>query len=680
MENKVIAIVQARLTSTRYPSKILEKIGKITILEFLIKRLKKSKSIDKIIIAIPKDKKNFLIKKHIKKTEIFEGSENNVLDRFYKTALKYKGKIIVRICGDCPFVDPKLIDKLVNKIKNDKVDYISNTINPTYPDGLDVEVLTFNTLKETWLKAKNKDDKEHVTRFIIKNKNFKKINYKFRKDLSNIRLTIDEKVDLEQLRSIYFHLKRKENFGIEEIYQLYKKRKRLFDMNKNIKRNEGGSLNKGQKIWRRAKSIIPGGNMLLSKRPEMYAPDQWPSYYKKAKGCSVWDMENKKYLDMSLMSVGTNILGYSNSLIDSAVIKSIKKSNMSSLNCYEEIELGEKLLSMHKGLDMIRYARTGGEANAIAVRIARAASGKDKIAICGYHGWHDWYLSANLNYNNSSQGVLKDHLLPGLSTRGVPRNLKNTIFPFNFNDYRGLEKICNDHKIGVIKMEIFRNIPPKNNFLEKVRNLAQKKGIVLIFDECTSGFRETFGGLHLKYNVKPDICILGKALGNGFPITAVLGKKSIMENAQSTFISSTFWTERSGYVAGLKTLEIMEKIKSWKIITEQGKKIKKILKRVSKSNKLDIKISGLDACPSYLISSDNWLSYKTFITQELLKKNILGGNTTYLSISHTDKILDKYEKELNKVFIKISKIIKLGDKPENHLDGPVCHSNFKRLN
>ena len=334
---------------------------------------------------------------------------------------------------------------------------------------------------------------------------------------------------------------------------------------------------------------------------------------------------------------------------------------------------------MHQHFDMVRYARTGGEANAIAIRLARVASGKDKIAICGYHGWHDWYLSANLNTKEKG-GKLKDHLLPGLSTDGVPKNLKNTIYPFKFNDYSALEKICSNNQIGVIKMEIFRNIPPKENFLKKVRELASKKNIVLIFDECTSGFLESFGGLHLKYKVKPDMCILGKALGNGFPITAVLGKRDIMENAQTSFISSTFWTERSGFVAGLKTLEIMEKNKTWKIITDQGKKIKRMLNKLANKNKLNLKITGLDACPSYVLDLKNWQEYKTFITQELLKKKILGANTTYVSINHDNKIIKKYETALDGIFYKIRKIESSTSNIIDYLDGPICHSGFKRLN
>lgn len=492
-------------------------------------------------------------------------------------------------------------------------------------------------------------------------------------------MTIDEKIDLKQIKQVYYKLKTKKCFGIEEINKLYKKNPGIFKINSKIKRNEGSKLTTGQKMWIRAKNIIPGGNMLLSKRPEMFLPKKWPTYYSRAKGCYIWDMDDIKYTDLSLMSVGTNILGYANTKIDNAVIKSIKKSNMSTFNCPEEVYLTEKLLEMHPHFNMARFARTGGEANSIAIRIARASSGKDKVAICGYHGWHDWYLSANYN-SKEKKGVLKDHLLPGLSTNGVPKNLKNTTYPFMFNDYKTLEAICNKNKIGVIKMEIFRNYAPKNNFLKKVRNLANKKNIVLIFDECTSGFRETFGGLHLKYKVNPDICILGKALGNGFPITTILGNKKVMEATQNTFISSTFWTERSGYVAGLKTLEEMKKIKSWHIISKQGKKLKLKLIKLGQKHKLKLKISGLSSCPTFIISSDKWIKYKTYITQELLIKKILGANTTYLSISHNDKIIQKYINCLDKIFYKIRKCESNDLDIDKILNSEVCHTGFKRLN
>ena len=330
-------------------------------------------------------------------------------------------------------------------------------------------------------------------------------------------------------------------------------------------------MKKGPKLYKKAKQIIPGGTMLLSKNPELFLPEKWPAYFSKAKGCKIWTLDNEELIDMSMMGVGTNSLGYGNDEVDRKVQETIKKGNMSTLNCPEEVQLAEELIDMNPWARMVRFARTGGEANAIAIRIARAASGKDGVAICGYHGWHDWYLSVN---HNSKNDELSNHLLPGLKPLGVPKNLKNSVFPFKYNDIDELEDIIKTKNIGTIKMEVLRNLGPHDKFLKKVRNLATKNNVVLIFDECTSGFRETYGGIYKKFDVEPDIIMYGKAMGNGYAITAVVGRKEIMEYAQETFISSTFWTERIGPTAALKSLEVMKRIKSWEIITSIGNKIK----------------------------------------------------------------------------------------------------------
>ena len=359
--------------------------------------------------------------------------------------------------------------------------------------------------------------------------------------------------------------------------------------------------NSGQNLYKKAKNLIPGGTMLLSKRPEMFLPEHWPSYFSKAKGCEVWDLDNNKYIDMSIMGIGTNTLGYGHKDVDSAVAEVLLKGNMSTFNCPEEVMLAERLIDINSWAQMVRFARTGGEANSIAIRIARSASRRDNVAICGYHGWHDWYLSAN--HNNKDD--LSDHLLKGLDPSGVPKSLKNTTFPFHYNDYDGLCNIIDNCNIGVIKMEVIRNFPPKNNFLQKVRDLATKKNIVLIFDECTSGFRETYGGIHNKYKVNPDMAIYGKTIGNGYALTAIVGKKEIMESTQETFISSTFWTERIGPVAALKTLEIMKKIKSWDMITSTGIKFRDKLTKVAKLHDIPITLAGIPSLTSYSFNSKN---------------------------------------------------------------------------
>ena len=675
---KVNAIIQARLTSTRLPNKVLMPIENLTIIKVLYKRLSQSKFINKIIFAIPDNKKNKELKKYFLENQIdhFCGDEDDVLDRYYKTALNFKSEIIIRITGDCPLVDHSLVDRMISRFKSLNVDYLSNVNPPTYPDGMDVEIFTFDCLEKTWDQAVNKFDREHVTPYMKSSKKFNKYNFTCIKKIPKIRLTIDEKDDYIVIKKIFKYFDPNIYFSLDDILDLYKKNKTIFEQNLKLERNEGLKMSNGQKLWKRAKNIIPGGNMLLSKRPEMFLPKKWPTYFSKTLGCNIWDLDNKKYIDFSLMGVGTNILGYSNKVIDQAVKDAVSNGNMSTLNSPEEVYLAEKLIDLHPWLDMVRFARTGGEANSIAIRIGRAASGKDKVAICGYHGWHDWYISANLGERKNLDG----HLLPGLQPKGVPRGLKGTSIPFKYGDYKKLEEITSLHDIGVIKMEVCRSEAPNIDFLLKVRDLANKKNIVLIFDECTSGFRESLGGLHKKINVKPDMTILGKALGNGYAITAVLGKREIMEFAQDTFISSTFWTERIGPVAAKATINEMDKIKAWEIITNKGINIIKNWRKLARKYDINIKITGIPSLCGFYIESENWLKYKTFISQEMLNKGILASNTVYSSVAHNDNSTNIYFECLDEIFKIISDCENDFKKIDFLLKNEICHSGFKRLN
>ena len=334
---------------------------------------------------------------YLKKIKFFKGSEKNVLERYYKTAKKFKAQNILRITSDCPLIDPKVLDNLINKFFTNNADYASNIIDATFPDGFDAEIFSFKLLHKRFLKANTQKEKEHVTLGMRNSSKYKLCSIKMNKNFSKLRLTIDTFEDFQILKKLFKYFKFNFNVTLDQILKLYNKNPNFFEDNANRDRNEGINLNTGQKLWTRAKKVIPGGNMMLSKRPEMFLPGLWPTYFSKSKGCYVWDLDGKKFIDLATMSVGTNILGYSNKTIDNFVIKSIKNGNMSSLNCPEEVYLSEKLIKMHKGFEMVRYAKTGGEANSIAIRIARAHTKKDNVAICGYHGWHDWYLSANLS-------------------------------------------------------------------------------------------------------------------------------------------------------------------------------------------------------------------------------------------------------------------------------------------
>jgi glutamate-1-semialdehyde 2,1-aminomutase len=431
----------------------------------------------------------------------------------------------------------------------------------------------------------------------------------------------------------------------------------------------------GQALWQRAKRVIPGGNMLLSKRAEMFLPEQWPAYFSRAKGCRVWDLDGRELIDMSIMGIGTNMLGYGHPEVDAAVEATMAAGNMSTLNCPEEVWLAERLVGLHPWAEMARFARSGGEANAIAIRIARAATGRDTVAICGYHGWHDWYLATNLQ-NTSG---LEEHLLPGLEPNGVPRALAGTVQPFSFNRLDQLEAIASRHELAAVKMEVQRTQPPDPGFLEGVRALCNRLGAVLIFDECTSGFRETFGGLHKKYGVEPDIAMFGKALGNGYAITATIGRRSVMEAAQTSFISSTFWTERIGPTAALKTLDVMERERSWEQVTSTGQELRRQWQALADRHGLTISHNGLPALTGFAIQSENALKYKTLITQEMLKRGYLAGTSCYTSLAHTPDVIEPYLDHLDAVFALIASC-EAGQSVDELLEGPVCHSGFRRLN
>lgn len=663
--------------STRFPGKVLKPLGDSTLIGFLLARLSRCTALDRIVLATTDTHADDPLAEHVKglSYEVFRGSEKDVLDRYYQAALLHKPQVVVRITGDCPLIDPSLVEQVLVALETSGAEYAANNNPPSFPDGLDVEAFRFSALERAWREGRSTYQREHVTPFLRDPSNCRSVNVSNVTDESSGRWTVDDPEDYEVVRSVVRQFRGKTNFDWKEILDLQKSNPALFEANRGTTRNEGATMGTGQKLWKRAKRVIPGGNMLLSKRPEMFLPDRWPAYFSKAKGCSVWDLDGHEYIDMSLMGIGTNVLGYGNPEVDDAVRATIDAGNLSTLNCPEEVYLAEKMTKLHPWAEMVRFARTGGEANAIAIRIARAASGKDRVAFCGYHGWHDWYLAANLG----DKQTLAGHLLPGLDPLGVPQDLGGTISPFRFNQLSELQSLVDKYEIGVIMMEVSRNINPAPGFLEGVRKVAKERNIVLIFDECTSGFRQSFGGLHKFFGVDPDMAVFGKTLGNGYAITAIIGKGSIMAAAQSTFISSTFWTERIGPSAALKTLEVMERIKSWDTITSIGTGIGKRWKLLAERYGLKIAISGLPSMLGYAFEGNKNLKYKTLVTQEMLKQGFLASTAVYSCIAHTPEIVDRYFAALDPVF-KLIRECEDGRDIDSLLEVPVCHAGFRRLN
>ena len=657
---KTYAIIQARLNSLRFPNKILNKIGNHTALEILIKRLKKSSVKKKIIIATNSKsvKKIKLIAKKYN-LDVFEGDDKNVLRRYFSCSKKFNLKDndnIIRITADCPFIDSELISRGLRLINSQNVSLVSNTQKLTYPDGLDFSIFKFKLLKKAYKEATSEYDKEHVTSYMYKIRNLKKLNIEDTENYSNIRLTLDTKSDLNFLNFILKKARSNIFFSYAELKLILKKIsykekikfKTYFDAKKI--RNSGAIMSKGYKIWKSAQNKIAGGNMLLSKRPDYFLPLKWPTYYTRAKGCKIKDTENKSYYDMCAMGIGTSLLGYANSRIDNKVKNKIRNGIVSTLNSLEDIELANILLKLNQWADMVKYTRSGGEALALSIRIARAYTGNQKILFSGYHGWHDWYLAANL----SDKNCLNKFLMPDLKIEGVPKSLKKSAIPFQMNKIKRFRELFKKNKIACVILEVERNEKPRVAFLKEIRKLTKSSNIPLIFDECTSGFRETNSGIFEKYKIYPDIAMYGKSIANGYAFSALVGKERIMKMVDNTFASSTMWTEGVGPTAAIATLKEMNRIKSWKIISKLGKYIKSKWIYLGKKNNLKIKVYGLDAIPKFEIKSNNFNLYKSYITKKMIEKGFLATNYIFISTAHKMNIVDKYLKILDKIFYNIS--------------------------
>jgi len=428
----------------------------------------------------------------------------------------------------------------------------------------------------------------------------------------------------------------------------------------------------GVSLYQRAKDLIPGGTQLLSKRPEMFAPDVWPSYYSKAKGCRVWDLDGREFIDMSIMAVGACILGYADDEVDDAVVGALRNGVNSSLNCPEEVALAEALIDLHPWFGMVRYARSGGEAMGMAVRIARAHTKRDTVLFSGYHGWNDWYLAANLSDDSGLDG----QLMPGLEPNGVPRGLTGTAIPFDANNIESLREKVNgqESKIAAIIIEPARGEDAPTGYLKALRELASEIGAVLLFDEITSGFRMCAGGIHRNYGVYPDMAVFAKSMANGYAMAAVLGTERVMQAAQSTFISSTNWTDRIGPTAALATIHKYQRESVSKHIIACGNKVKDIWLNAAQVNGIQIRISGLPTLATFAFDTDNPAELNTSFTIEMLQEGFLGFRQFKPSFAHNDEALRSYAVAVYRVFTHLA-----ADPQCTALNTPKHHSGFQRL-
>ena len=684
--SKKIAVIQARLQSTRLPGKMLQPIQGCPLLARTVERVARAKLIDEVVVATSVgDGDNALAEFcEAEGIRVFRGSEEDVLDRFYQAGRTFGGDILVRVPGDCPLADPGVVDLMLQTYMDGDYDYVSNTIAPTFPDGLCTEVFPIGVLEQACQEAELVSEREHVTPYIYKHPElFRLHNVVHSENLSDLRWTVDEAADLEFMRQVYAAMGERE-FGMADVLELLTQDSELAELNRGTARNEGyeKSLKKdraggsGPALYAKARKLIPGGTQLLSKRPEMFLPELWPSYFSRAQGPYVWDLDGAKLVDMSHNSVGATVLGAADPDVDAAVLEAISKGTMSTLNCPEEVELAELLVELHPWAQMTRYARSGGEITTLAVRVARAHTQREKVAFCGYHGWHDWYLAANLGDDD----ILAGHLLPGLDPGGVPRSLRGTSLTFRYNHAEELGKIVADHgdDLAAIVIETIRGDEPLPDFLSAVRALADQCGAVLIADDISAAFRLCCGGAHLKLGLTPDLATFAKAMSNGYPMAAVIGKEEVMQAAQDSFISSSNWTDRIGPVAALATIRKHRELKVHNHLQRIGKMVQDGWRDAAQDAGLDIHIGGMDAMGHFSVEGPDGPAAGTLFTQLMLRRGFLAGRGFYATWAHKEEHVGAYLAAVKQIFGLVAEAVHKGT-VHDMLEGPVAHGGFKRL-
>ena len=670
---KVVAIVQARMGSSRLPGKVLKPLGDNVVLEFLLKRLVQSVTLDEIIVATTElaDDNQIVDLVGNDTVKVHRGSENDVLQRYKNAADESKAEIIVRITGDCPLVDPELVDHCVNRLIDRNLDYISNcnnALNPL-PDGFDVEVFTSSSFALINKLSITSAYREHVTFGYFKTGLFNTETINYEHPYSHLRLTLDYEEDYKVISRIVDEMDT-EDWGWQKISKFVSNSQNIMKINSHIIRNASweksfSDENSGRELVLTRPDCIANGSGLLSKRADQFSPEGWPENYLKAKGQVIWSGCERLFLDYSIGGIGATTLGYGCDFVDKRVINTITNGSACSVNSSEEITATQKLINAIPWVESARYTRSGGEATTLAVRIARAKTGKTKILFSGYHGWHDWYLAAALNHK------LGNHLLEDLPIAGVPKELGGTSMPFDYGDFKGFDSYISEHRanIAAVILEPMRYSLPDIKFLQHVRTECTNNNIVLIFDEISSGFRFNNSAVHLDIGINPDLVVFSKAIGNGYPIAVVAGKSEIMDAVKDSFISSTTHTESIGFSAMSAVLDFYEANPVSQGLAERGKAIRNILTKTASTYGLDIKTSGMDQLWSWSFEGKTIHNrqLQTIVTETMLDNSILFSNRFYATLGIDSDFYPLFESALKKSFKTVSSILAKHEDPADHI-------------
>lgn len=678
-----LALIQARMGSSRLPGKVLKDLAGHPMLWHVVNRVRKARSVDRVVVATTDRSVDDPIARFCEKEGIgcFRGSEQDVLDRFYQAAKANDADVVVRITADCPLIDPAVIDKVLARFSRGDCDYACNVIRCTYPDGLDTEVFSFPALERAWREAAKPSEREHVTPY-LRTAKFRIANVENETPVSPVqyRWTVDHPADLEFVRKVYAAFSSNGDFGFREIFDLLKERPDLATIQAETITNEGyykslyeqatagaaakRPLAQSQAWLERAKKVIPSCAQTFSKGYTQYVQGAAPIFLQRGKGCRAWDVDGNEYIDY-VQGLLPNILGYAHEEVNAAAAAQLAEGHSFSLPHPIEVQLAERLTRMIPCAEMVRFGKNGSDATSGAVRAARAFTGRDRVACCGYHGWQDWYI--------------------GSTTRnaGVPKAVRDLTHPFPYNDLASLERILKEHhgEFAAVIMEPVNFVEPAHGFLEGVKHLALRHGALLIFDEICSGFHLGLGGAQKLFGVTPDLACFGKAMGNGFPISCVLGRADVMRTFDEIFYSFTFAGEVASMAAAMKVLDILEQTDALARMESNGRTLQDGISAMAKEAGIAERIRVVGRPQWSLLKfadqngADNPL-LKNLFQQEAVKRGVLLLATHNMTAAHDTTAIHQTLEVYAEVLKTLATWLKDSD-PARFLEGPMTQPVFR---
>lgn len=646
----IIAIIQARMSSKRLPGKVLKTLGEKTALEYIYHAATKITGVNTVVVATSKQSDDDQIAQWCKEqgAECFRGDLDDVLGRFYATAKKYNAQTIIRLTADCPFLDPQVTGEVLALFEQSKVDYCSNISPPTWPDGLDCEVLSFAALERCYKEAKEKPDREHVTRYIRHNTSLFTV-----KNLPcpipyihEYRWTLDQQEDFDFLNQLALALPDSPSYL--EILNILKTNTVLKQKNdalsqkrvlsKTVKTRQ---FSKSAAILKRAEKTIPLGSQTFSKSKTNYTPGHAPLFASHGIGGRIWDVDGNDYVDM-VMGLLPTMLGYCDPDVDLAIREQLDKGITLSLATELEYQLSERIIKTVPCAEKVRFGKNGTDATSAAIRLARAYTGREQIIVCGYHGWQDWYIGSTTRH------------------KGVPNAVRELTHKVNYNDLCVVEDLLNHQKgeIAALIMEPMNSTAPNDGYLESLKSLLHSHGALLIFDEVITGFRFSKGGAQEYFDIMPDLAAFGKGMANGMPLSAITGQADIMNEMDNIFFSSTFGGETLSLAASIAVLDKLDREPVIETLWSRGTQIKERLDVLLSQFALGDKISLAGLAPWSLlqfqpINDIPAITIKTFITHELFKQGVLTLGSHNMCYAHSqddiDTVINGYEYVLEKL-------------------------------